>query len=245
MRHRSKALTGIVMVAASSLSLSGCDQIRAPSGNDSAPETVSLETEDEQISYAIGAQLADDMATIGFELDGAAVMAALEDHRSDTEYRMSETDRQGAISQLSLRAQQQAEAELDALKANNKTDGEAYLAANAMKDGVQVTDSGLQYKVLQQGDGETPDPTDRVTVHYHGTLTDGTVFDSSVERGQPATFGVNQVIRGWTEVLQLMQVGDKFEVVIPSELAYGERATGKIGPNATLIFEIELLDISE
>jgi FKBP-type peptidyl-prolyl cis-trans isomerase len=127
----------------------------------------------------------------------------------------------------------------------NKKEGEAYLAANAKKPGVKTTESGLQYKVLKAGDGATPKKTDTVRVHYHGTLTDGTVFDSSVERKQPAEFPVNRVIPGWTEALQLMKVGDKWQVTIPSDLAYGEQGTpgGPIGPNSVLVFEVELLDI--
>ena len=121
----------------------------------------------------------------------------------------------------------------------------AYLAENSTKEGVTVTESGLQYEVLSKGEGSSPTPQDNVTVHYTGTLTDGTVFDSSVERGEPATFGVSQVIPGWTEALQLMSVGDKFRLVIPSELAYGQRGSGaKIAPNSTLVFEVELLKIN-
>ena len=124
-------------------------------------------------------------------------------------------------------------------------EGVAYLAENSTKEGVTTTESGLQYEVLTKGEGSSPTPQDNVTVHYTGTLTDGTVFDSSVERGEPATFGVSQVIPGWTEALQLMSVGDKFRLVIPSELAYGQRGSGaKIAPNSTLVFEVELLKIN-
>ena len=124
-------------------------------------------------------------------------------------------------------------------------EGVAYLAESSTKEGVTTTESGLQYEVLSKGEGSSPTPQDNVTVHYTGTLTDGTVFDSSVERGEPATFGVSQVIPGWTEALQLMSVGDKFRLVIPSELAYGQRGSGaKIAPNSTLVFEVELLKIN-
>lgn len=122
--------------------------------------------------------------------------------------------------------------------------GQAFLARNAERDGVITTASGLQYEVLAAGDGPSPAATDLVTVHYTGTLIDGTVFDSSVERGQPAEFPANRLIPGWVEALQLMQVGDKWILYIPSDLAYGERgAGGAIGPNQTLIFEIELLGV--
>ncbi len=126
---------------------------------------------------------------------------------------------------------------------DTKGEGERFLAANQLKEGVQVTESGLQYEVLTMGRGPKPQATDRVKVHYHGTLIDGTVFDSSVERGEPAEFGLNQVIKGWTEGLQLMPVGSKFRFYIPQELGYGERATGSIPPYSTLIFDVELLEI--
>lgn len=124
--------------------------------------------------------------------------------------------------------------------------GIEFLAQNKQADGVSTTSSGLQYKVLQAGAGaDHPGPTDRVKVHYHGTLIDGTVFDSSVDRGEPIEFGLSQVIKGWTEGLQLMVVGEKTRLFIPSELAYGNRAMGAIGPDSTLIFDVELLGINE
>ena len=129
---------------------------------------------------------------------------------------------------------------------DNKQKGAEYLAANKNLDGVETTESGLQYKVLQQGTGDQhPQATDTVKVHYHGTLLDGSVFDSSVERGEPIEFGLHQVIKGWTEGLQLMVVGEKTRLFIPSELAYGDRAAGAIGPGSTLIFDVELLGISQ
>jgi FKBP-type peptidyl-prolyl cis-trans isomerase FklB len=128
--------------------------------------------------------------------------------------------------------------------AKNIKAGEAFLAENAKKDGVKTTASGLQYKVVKSGSGKTPGLNDTVKVHYHGTLIDGTVFDSSVDRGEPVTFPVNGVIPGWTEALQLMKVGDKWQLVIPAKLAYGENgAGGKIGPNSVLQFDVELLAI--
>ena len=126
---------------------------------------------------------------------------------------------------------------------DTKGEGERFLEANKLKEGVQVTESGLQYEVIKMGNGKRPTVSDKVKVHYHGTLIDGTVFDSSVERGEPAEFGLTQVISGWTEGLQLMPVGSKFRFYIPQELGYGERATGKIPPYSTLIFDVELLDI--
>ena len=128
---------------------------------------------------------------------------------------------------------------------NVKEDGEKFLAENALKEGVKVTESGLQYEVLKMARGKKPAATDRVKVHYHGTLIDGTVFDSSVERGEPTSFGLNQVIKGWTEGLQLMPVGSKFRFYIPQELGYGAQAAGSIPPYSTLIFEVELLGIEK
>lgn len=147
-------------------------------------------------------------------------------------------------------ANQHIQRYLDAQKTQkyevNKLAGEAFLADNAQRPEVKTTASGLQYEVLQEGDGPKPSPTSQVTVHYHGTLTDGTVFDSSVERGAPATFGVNQVIRGWTEALQLMAAGSKYRLTIPQELAYGANPHpgGAILPYAALIFDVELLSIA-
>lgn len=134
-------------------------------------------------------------------------------------------------------------ANMEAAYSNNKEAGIAFLEANKAVEGVQVTESGLQYKVVKMGKGKKPSATDRVKVHYHGTLIDGKVFDSSVERGEHATFGLNQVIPGWTEGLQLMPVGSKFTFYIPSELAYGDRKTGEIEPFSALVFEVELLGI--
>ncbi|HBT10770.1 MAG TPA: peptidylprolyl isomerase [Leeuwenhoekiella sp.] len=144
--------------------------------------------------------------------------------------------------QTKLRAKQQEEQAAKA--AANKEKEEAFLAENAEKEGVQTTESGLQYKVIEEGDGVSPVETDQVQVNYEGKLLDGTVFDSSYERQQPATFGVNQVISGWTEGLQLMKEGAKYEFYIPADLAYGQRGSGpKIGPGETLIFTVELLDV--
>ena len=144
--------------------------------------------------------------------------------------------------QKDMMAKQEAKAKAAAEK--NSKDGEAFLAENKKKDGVKSTASGLQYKVIKAGDGVMPKGTDTVSVNYKGTLIDGTEFDSSYKRGEAATFPVSGVIKGWTEALQLMKVGSKWQLFIPSNIAYGERgAGGEIGPNATLIFEVELLSI--
>jgi len=128
----------------------------------------------------------------------------------------------------------------------NKASSEAFLTKNKARKEVTTTDSGLQYEVIKKGDGETPKADDKVKVHYHGTLPDGTVFDSSVERGEPISFAVNGVIKGWTEALQLMHVGDKWKLYIPADLAYGPRGAGpKIGPNQALVFDVELLGVEK
>ncbi|MBW2412326.1 MAG: FKBP-type peptidyl-prolyl cis-trans isomerase, partial [Deltaproteobacteria bacterium] len=148
--------------------------------------------------------------------------------------------------EFSRQVQESRQTQMAALSEKNRADGEAFLAANKNKEGVVTTASGLQYKVLKKGDGPKPQNNDRVSVHYRGTLLDGTEFDSSYKRGKPATFQVNGVIRGWTEALQLMNVGSKYQLFIPSDLAYGTRGAGrKIGPNSTLIFDVELLGIEE
>ena len=128
---------------------------------------------------------------------------------------------------------------------NSKEEGAKFLAENALREGVKVTASGLQYEVIKMGKGKKPTATDKVKVHYHGTLTNGTVFDSSVDRNEPITFGLTQVIAGWTEALQLMPVGSKFKLYIPQELGYGSQQAGSIPPYSTLIFEVELLGIEK
>ena len=148
-----------------------------------------------------------------------------------------------ATSYFQTESEKVRNANMSAKYADNKTAGEAFLEANKAVAGVQVTESGLQYKVEKMGKGKKPSATDKVKVHYHGTLIDGTVFDSSVERGEPIVFGLNQVIPGWTEGVQLMPVGSKFTFYIPYQLAYGDRETGVIKPYSALIFEVELLGI--
>ena len=148
-----------------------------------------------------------------------------------------------ATSYFQTESEKVRNANMSAKYADNKIAGEAFLEANKAVAGVQVTESGLQYKVEKMGKGKKPSATDKVKVHYHGTLIDGTVFDSSVERGEPIVFGLNQVIQGWTEGVQLMPVGSKFTFYIPYQLAYGDRETGVIKPYSALIFEVELLGI--
>ena len=203
-----------------------------------------LETIDQRLSYVIGTNIAQQLVRDQIEFDEQSFLLALADVNAGAESRLTPPEIQSTIQEMQARIQSNQQQALAAAAEKNKTEGEAYLAENATKEGVTVTETGLQYKVLTAGDGAQPTAEDTVSVHYRGTLIDGTEFDSSYSRGEPATFPVQGVIAGWTEALQLMKVGDKFELTIPSDLAYGPGGTGgDIGPNATLIFEVELLDV--
>ena len=204
------------------------------------------DTETKKLSYSLGVNVASGIKAQGVEaIDTKAISKSFNDVFQGNDLEISEQESlqfiQTYFRDLQLKKQSQAAEKSKLLE----QEGIAYLAENAKKEGVVTTESGLQYEVLTKGSGASPTADDSVTVHYTGTLIDGTVFDSSVERGEPATFGVTQVIAGWTEALQLMSVGDKLRLVIPSDLAYGLRGAGpSIGPNSTLIFEVELLKIN-
>lgn len=197
------------------------------------------ETEMEKVSYSLGVNMASSVKQQGMEtIDAQAVAKAFADVFEGNDLDISEEESMTTLQDFFGKMQAEKSA-----KANEA--GAAYLTENGAKEGVITTESGLQYEVIASGDGAKPTTSDQVTVHYHGMLTDGTVFDSSVDRGQPATFGVTQVIKGWTEALQLMSVGDKWKLTIPSGLAYGDQgAGGMIGPGATLVFEVELIGIN-
>ena len=207
----------------------------------SAQDEPKLETPEQRASYAIGMQIGDSMKQQGIDfLDDPAFVAGVRDSLDGNDQRVSEEDIVEAFSLMSARAQEVANAKsAKALEA-----GQAFLAENKEKEGITTTESGLQYKVMTEGSGNKPTAADTVQVHYEGKLLDGTVFDSSYARGEPAQFPVGGVIAGWTEVLQLMPEGSTWEVYIPSNLAYGERgAGGDIGPNEMLIFKVELIKI--
>lgn len=199
----------------------------------------------DRISYALGLSLGNNFRASGIETinvadfaDGVAAVF------SDKDLKMTYDEAKEEIRKYFTAMQERQQAEAAKVGEQNRKLGEAYLADNAKRPGIVTTASGLQYEVLTQGDGPVPAATDQVKVHYTGRLIDGTVFDSSVERGEPATFGVTQVIPGWVEALQLMPVGSKWRLHIPSALAYGPNgAGGVIGPDATLIFDVELLEI--
>ncbi len=199
-----------------------------------------LDSDEQRFSYIIGFQVAQQIKADGVDLDFEAFKAAFEDVKAGKQPRLSEGDMQATLQRMQEKRMQEAQAKA----AENTKSGEAFLAANAKKPGVKTTDSGLQYKVVKAGSGKQPSGSDMVEVHYRGTLIDGTEFDSSYSRGEPTSFPVNGVIRGWTEALTMMKEGAKWELYIPSDLAYGPRGAGAlIGPNATLVFEVELLKV--
>ena len=202
-----------------------------------------LSTQKEKFSYALGVQIGGNMRQQGItDVDPKAIGEAIADVLGGGKLQLSNEEMQGALTAFKEELDKKHAAAANEAKAK----GEKFRAENKKHKGVKVTASGIQYEILKEGKGEKPKATDKVTVHYHGTLTDGTVFDSSVKRGEPATFPLNGVIKGWTEIVQMMPVGSKWKVVIPPELAYGERgAGGAIGPNETLVFEIELLSINK
>lgn len=210
-----------------------------PPGGSSA-----IKSNKDKASYGIGLNIGRSIKSEGFDLNIDMVVQGIKDSLSDQKSQVSEEELRAALAaveqeMVAVQAQRRKEQ-----GEKNKKEGAAFLAANKNKPGVKTTESGLQYKVLKSGTGAKPKVTDKVTTHYRGTLIDGTEFDSSIARGEPATFPVSGVIRGWTEALQLMKVGDKWQLFIPSELAYGPRgAGGEIGPDAVLIFDIELLGI--
>ncbi|MFQ6370092.1 FKBP-type peptidyl-prolyl cis-trans isomerase [Shewanella sp. YIC-542] len=198
-------------------------------------------TVEQQASYGVGRQLGEQLAANSFDgLDIPAVQAGLADAFAGEESAVSMQDLQNAFTEISTRIKQAQEAAAEAASA----EGVAFLTENAKREGVVVTDSGLQYEVMVEGDGDKPAYDATVRTHYHGMFIDGKVFDSSVTRGQPAEFPVSGVIAGWTEALQLMPVGSKYKLYVPHQLAYGERGAGAaIPPYSTLVFEVELLDI--
>ena len=196
-----------------------------------------------QLSYALGINIAEYLRGMPLEPDVELVIAGLRDIFARTpKMSQEEYNRAMHLCQDKMRAAAQARAAEDAAK--HKAEGAAFLAENGKKPGIRTTPSGLQYEVLSEGSGKSPAASDTVRVHYTGKLLNGTVFDSSVERGEPAEFGLSQVIAGWTEGLQLMKPGAKYRFFIPSELAYGEHGAGdSIPPHATLIFDVELLAV--
>jgi FKBP-type peptidyl-prolyl cis-trans isomerase FklB len=205
-----------------------------------------LKNQKDKISYSIGMEIGKNLRRQAADVNPELLAKGLRDAFSDQKALMTDAEMNEALTnfQKEMVAKQQEIAKK--LGEKNKAEGEAFLAENKKKEGVTTLPSGLQYKVIKAGTGKKPKATDTVTVHYQGTLTDGKEFDSSYRRGQPVTFPVTGVIPGWTEALQLMEEGAKWQIFIPSSLAYGDRGAGRdIGPHATLIFEIELVSIQE
>ncbi|MCM1293104.1 MAG: FKBP-type peptidyl-prolyl cis-trans isomerase [Bacteroides sp.] len=200
----------------------------------------------DRISYALGLSMGNNFRSSGIEkldikdfADGVAAVFSGETPK------MTYNEAKAEIQKFFTEMEERQRKEAEAMGKVNKEAGEAFLKENGGREGVKTTATGLQYEVIEEGTGASPKPGDDVTVHYTGTLIDGTVFDSSVERGAPATFGVTQVIPGWVEALQMMKEGAKWRLFIPSQLAYGPNgAGGVIGPNATLIFDVELLKVN-
>ncbi|MGJ7458204.1 FKBP-type peptidyl-prolyl cis-trans isomerase [Halomonas sp. RA08-2] len=201
------------------------------------------ETDEGRLGYSLGVTLGQSIQQDVHDLDVDAFTQAIQDVFAGGDLAMSDDDMAETLMRFQEEAMTARQAEAEQRAENNRAEGEAFLATNAEAEGVEVTESGLQYRVLESGDGASPGPDDSVEVHYEGTLIDGTVFDSSLERGEPVSFRVDQVIDGWQEALQLMSVGDSWEIVIPAELAYGAQGQGPIGPHETLIFHVELLDV--
>ncbi len=210
-----------------------------------AEEKKALTDPKDKVSYAIGMDIGNNLKRQSIEVDPDLLAKGLRDAMAgDNTLLTNDEAREALIGlQKELLAKNQERMKQAAVK--NKKEGEAFLAENKKKEGVVSLPSGLQYKVLQSGTGPTPKETDTVETNYRGTLIDGTEFDSSYKRGQTAVFPVNGVITGWTEALKLMKVGDKWQLFVPAELAYGERGAGPIGPNSTLIFDVELVSIKE
>jgi FKBP-type peptidyl-prolyl cis-trans isomerase FklB len=210
-----------------------------------AGEAPEIRDENDRISYSIGHQIGGDFKRQGVDLKPDLVVQGIQDALKGDKPRMTPEEMNKTLVELKRKvtAAQQEERKMAAEK--SRAEGEAFLAENAKKEGVVTLPSGLQYKILKDGTGASPQATDNVTVHYRGTLIDGTEFDSSHKRNQPATFRVSGVIRGWTEALQRMKPGAKWRLFIPAKLAYGERGTGSaIPPNSALIFEVELLKVN-
>lgn len=217
--------------------LAGCG------GSDKAKKsTKGLESVEQRASYGIGYNIGQNLARQpGVKIDQAALAVGIQDALAGDKVRLEEKLIEAAFAEVQKRVAAEAEAQAKA----NLQKGSEFLAQNKARAGVKATASGLQYEVMHKGfGGARPKASSKVKVHYHGTLIDGTVFDSSVQRGEPAEFGLNGVIPGWTEGLQLMSIGDKFKLFVPPALAYGPRAAGRIPPNSVLIFEVELLAVN-
>jgi FKBP-type peptidyl-prolyl cis-trans isomerase len=222
---------------------------KAGTATKSAAAAPALTTRKQKFSYALGMNIGtgykQGLDKQGVEFDPALVAAGVKDALLGGKTRLTQEQAQAVLTEVKTEVGKRLQEQTQAAGSKNKAEGEAFLAANKTKEGVVTLPSGLQYKILTEGKGPKPAASDSVVCNYRGTLVNGTEFDSSYKRGQPATFGVSQVIKGWTEALQLMPVGSKWQLFIPANLAYGERGPGEIGPDATLIFDVELISIAD
>lgn len=210
----------------------------------SATENAVLKTQKDKLSYTIGINVGKNMKQLPAEIDSENFLKGFKDALSGAKPVLSEEEMRTVMTAFQKEMAAKQTERMKVIGEKNKKEGEAFLAANKKKEGVKTLKSGLQYKVIKEGTGKTPKATDKVSCQYQGTLIDSTEFDSSYKRGEPATFPVNGVIPGWTEALQLMKVGSKWQLFVPSNLAYGEKGAGPlIGPNAVLIFTVELVSI--
>lgn len=233
-----KRFAGLALVVCLTVPTLGFAANETPAGE--------LKTFQERLSYSMGHDMGTYLNGIGEELDYERLQLGLKDGFEGNKPLLNPEAMQSVQMEFSEKMKAKQEAQMKALQEKNKTAGDAFLADNKGKEGVVVTASGLQYKVVKEGSGATPKADDTVTVHYKGTMIDGTVFDDSSKRGEPATFGVTQVIPGWSEVLQLMKEGATYHVVIPPSLAYGEQGVPPmIEPNSVLVFDVELLSIEK
>jgi FKBP-type peptidyl-prolyl cis-trans isomerase FklB len=209
-------------------------------------EEISLKEKKDKVSYAIGLDVGNAMKKQSIDIDTDIFVKGLKDALSGGKKLMTDDEIRETMTAFSREMADKQKETMKKVAEKNKQEGDAFLAENKKKEGVKTLPSGLQYKVITEGTGKTPQAADTVTVNYRGTLMDGTEFDSSFKRGQPASFPVNGVIKGWTEALQLMKEGAKWQLFIPTDLAYGDKgAGGTIGPNAVLIFDVELISIKE
>ncbi|MCL1066005.1 FKBP-type peptidyl-prolyl cis-trans isomerase [Shewanella olleyana] len=241
-----KSIYKLSLVALAVVGLSACNQEQ-----EVVAQKVEITTDAQKEAYSVGGSIGRYMAghiteqeDLGFAVDRALVIQGFSDGLADT-LELTEEEMQTVLQGLDVKLSEKRAEQAELLASQAVEEGKKFLETNKAKEGVVTTESGLQYEVLEAGEGDTPVAEDTVEVHYKGTLIDGTEFDSSYSRGEPAKFPLNRVIPGWTEGVQLMPIGAKYKFVIPSELAYGERDTGTIPANSTLVFEVELLSIEK
>jgi FKBP-type peptidyl-prolyl cis-trans isomerase FklB len=236
----------LVAAAVMGLAMSTSIAVAANDAATTTPSATSLSTEMEKLSYSIGADLGKNFKKQGIDISPAAMAKGLQDGMSGAKFQLTEQQMRDVLNKFQKDLMAKRTADFNKKADENKAKGESFLNQNKSKEGVVSLPSGLQYKIIQKGDGAVPSKDDTVTVEYTGTLIDGQVFDTTEKTGKPATFKVSQVIPGWTEALQLMPSGSTWEVYVPADLAYGPRSVGgPIGPNETLVFKIHLISVKK